>query len=113
MEERKYIDVKLVVGVNEAKTLEFLNDGYEVLGMTSTVYGATQHYILMAKRTPIEIKSKPAQMTKTKKPSKIQFKDYAYEKEFIMRGLFMAWFRCKLCRTMSPGKACSHCKGHG
>ena len=63
MEEGKYVDVRLVVNFHEEKMLELLNDGYEVLGMTSTLHGALTHHILMAKRETL--------VTKTKKPSKV------------------------------------------
>ena len=67
MEEVKYIDVKLVAGADEVKLLGFLNHGYVVLGMTSTVIRSVQHYVLLAKREQVS--------TKVKKPSKVKSKD--------------------------------------
>ena len=66
MESKKYESMKLIEGFREDKMLEYMNDGYEILGMTSTSYGALKHYILIAKRSKV--------VTNAKKPSKVKSK---------------------------------------
>ena len=64
MVKTKYKDIRLVEGFNQDKMLDWLNQGYEVIGFTSYVFGCERHTFLLA--------LSESTVTETKKPSKVK-----------------------------------------